>query len=55
MSYSSWLVGSPEQRNHVREGKAMIKYFSALYAGHVLEGDGIGFNGTPADDRWYPN
>lgn len=33
----------------------MIKYFSALYAGHVLEGDGIGFGGTPANDRWYPN
>jgi alkanesulfonate monooxygenase SsuD/methylene tetrahydromethanopterin reductase-like flavin-dependent oxidoreductase (luciferase family) len=33
----------------------MIKYFSALYAGHVLEGDGIGFDGTPANERWYPN
>lgn len=33
----------------------MIKYFSALYAGHVLEGDGVGFAGTPANDRWYPN
>ena len=33
----------------------MIKTFSALYAGHVLEGDGIGFDGTPHDDRWYPN
>lgn len=26
-----------------------------LYAGHVLEGDGVGFSGTPANDRWYPN
>ena len=33
----------------------MIKSFSALYAGHVLEGEGIGFAGTPANDRWYPN
>src|SRR5262249_62372479 len=33
----------------------MIKYFSALYAGHVLEGDSIGFAGTPLDDRRYPN
>lgn len=33
----------------------MIKYFSALYAGHVIEGDGIGLDGTPANDRWYPN
>ena len=33
----------------------MIKSFSALYAGHVLEGEGIGFNGTPHDDRWYSN
>ena len=33
----------------------MIKTFSALYAGHVLEGDSIGFDGTPHDDRWYPN
>ncbi len=33
----------------------MIKYFSALYAGHVLEGDGVGFQGIPANDRWYPN
>ena len=29
----------------------MIKYFSTLYAGHVLEGDGIGFDGTSANDR----
>ncbi|MFQ6029549.1 MAG: LLM class flavin-dependent oxidoreductase [Dehalococcoidia bacterium] len=33
----------------------MIKTFSILYAGHVLEGEGIGFEGTPHDDRWYPN
>ena len=33
----------------------MIKSFSTLYAGHVLEGDSIGFDGTPHDDRWYPN
>jgi alkanesulfonate monooxygenase SsuD/methylene tetrahydromethanopterin reductase-like flavin-dependent oxidoreductase (luciferase family) len=33
----------------------MIKSFSTLYAGHVLEGDGVGFAGTPANDRWYSN
>jgi alkanesulfonate monooxygenase SsuD/methylene tetrahydromethanopterin reductase-like flavin-dependent oxidoreductase (luciferase family) len=33
----------------------MLKSFSVLYAGHVLEGDGIGFAGIPANDRWYPN
>ena len=33
----------------------MIKSFSALYAGHVLEGEAIGFAGTPHDDRWYSN
>ena len=33
----------------------MIKSFSALYAGHVLEGEAIGFSGTPHDDRWYSN
>ena len=33
----------------------MLKYFSVLYAGHVLEGDGIGFDGVPANDRWYTN
>ena len=33
----------------------MIRYFSALYAGHVLEGEGIGFSGIPADDRRYTN
>lgn len=33
----------------------MIKTFSTLYAGHVLEGEGIGFDGIPHDDRWYDN
>jgi alkanesulfonate monooxygenase SsuD/methylene tetrahydromethanopterin reductase-like flavin-dependent oxidoreductase (luciferase family) len=33
----------------------MLKNFSVLYAGHVLEGDGIGFDGVPANDRWYSN
>ena len=33
----------------------MIKSFSVLYAGHVLEGDGVGFDGVPANDRWYSN
>ena len=33
----------------------MIKSFSSLYAGHVLEGEGIGFNGIPHDDRWFSN
>src|SRR5215475_11859190 len=33
----------------------MIRYCSALYAGHVLEGEGVGFSGTSADDRWYAN
>ena len=33
----------------------MIRSFSTLYAGHVLDGDGVGFGGTPADDRWYSN
>ena len=33
----------------------MITDFSVLYAGHVLEGDGIGFDGIPANDRWYDN
>lgn len=33
----------------------MIKSFSTLYAGHVLEGEGVGFAGTPANDRWYAN
>ena len=33
----------------------MIQYFSALYAGHVLEGEGIGADGIPHDDRAYDN
>jgi alkanesulfonate monooxygenase SsuD/methylene tetrahydromethanopterin reductase-like flavin-dependent oxidoreductase (luciferase family) len=33
----------------------MLKSFSVLYAGHVLEGDGIGFDGIPANDRRYSN
>ena len=33
----------------------MINSFSTLYAGHVLEGEGVGFDGTPHDDRWYSN
>ena len=33
----------------------MINDFSVLYAGHVLEGDDIGFEGVPANDRWYDN
>ena len=33
----------------------MLKHFSVLYAGHVLEGDGIGFDGVPANDRRYTN
>lgn len=33
----------------------MLHYFSALYAGHVLEGERIGFDGMPHDDRWYDN
>ena len=33
----------------------MIKSFSALYAGHILEGEGIGINGIPHDDRRYSN
>ena len=33
----------------------MIKYFGTQYAGHVLEGENIGFDGTPTNDRWYPN
>jgi alkanesulfonate monooxygenase SsuD/methylene tetrahydromethanopterin reductase-like flavin-dependent oxidoreductase (luciferase family) len=33
----------------------MLKYFSVLYAGHVLEGEGIGFQGIPANDRRYSN
>lgn len=33
----------------------MLRHFSVLYAGHVLEGEGVGMQGTPADDRWYEN
>ena len=33
----------------------MIRYVSALYAGHVLEGEGVGFSGTPANERRYAN
>lgn len=33
----------------------MMRYFSALYARHVLEGEGIGLSGTPAADRCYTN
>jgi alkanesulfonate monooxygenase SsuD/methylene tetrahydromethanopterin reductase-like flavin-dependent oxidoreductase (luciferase family) len=33
----------------------MLKYFSVLYAGHILEGEGIGFEGIPANDRKYAN
>ena len=31
----------------------MIQHFSTLYAGHVLEGEAIGFDGTPHDDRRF--
>ena len=33
----------------------MLGNFSVLYAGHVLEGDSIGFSGTPHDDRTWDN
>ena len=33
----------------------MLGNFSVLYAGHVLEGENIGFNGTPHDDRTWDN
>ena len=33
----------------------MISSFSVMTMGQVLQGDGIGFDGTPANDRWYPN
>ena len=33
----------------------MIQHFSTLYAGHVLEGEAIGFGGTPHDDRRFDN
>ena len=32
----------------------MIHSFSASYAGHVFD-DNLGFDGTPANDRWYSN
>ena len=32
----------------------MIRNFSASYAGHVVD-DNLGFEGTPANDRWYSN
>ena len=32
----------------------MFTNFSASYAGHVVD-DNLGFGGTPANDRWYPN
>jgi alkanesulfonate monooxygenase SsuD/methylene tetrahydromethanopterin reductase-like flavin-dependent oxidoreductase (luciferase family) len=32
----------------------MIRGFSASYAGHVVD-DNLGLEGTPANDRWYPN
>jgi alkanesulfonate monooxygenase SsuD/methylene tetrahydromethanopterin reductase-like flavin-dependent oxidoreductase (luciferase family) len=32
----------------------MIRSFSASYAGHVVD-DHLGFQGTPANDRWYSN
>jgi hypothetical protein len=33
----------------------MPKSFSVLYAGHILEGEGIGFGGVPANDRRFTN
>ena len=32
----------------------MLHSFSASYAGHIVE-DHLGFQGTPANDHWYPN
>jgi alkanesulfonate monooxygenase SsuD/methylene tetrahydromethanopterin reductase-like flavin-dependent oxidoreductase (luciferase family) len=32
----------------------MLRGFSASYAGHIVD-DRLGFQGTPANDRWYPN
>ena len=32
----------------------MFNSFSASYAGHVVDDD-LGLQGTPANDRWYPN
>jgi hypothetical protein len=41
---------------HTLQGdEAMMTSFSTLYAGQVLEGEGIGFDGIPRDDRWYDN
>jgi hypothetical protein len=34
---------------------AVTKYVSVLYAGHVLDAEGIGFAGILANDRWYAN
>ena len=33
----------------------MISSFSVMTMGQVLQGDGIGFDGVPANERWYPN
>ena len=32
----------------------MLRGFSASYAGHIVD-DRLGLQGTPANDRWYPN
>ena len=32
----------------------MFKYFGALYAGYI-DLEQVGYNGTPPNDRWYPN
>ena len=32
----------------------MIKHFSVLYVGHI-ELENVGINGTPANQRRYPN
>ena len=32
----------------------MLRGFSASYAGHIVD-DRLGFQGPPANDRWYPN
>ena len=32
----------------------MLRGLSASYAGHIVD-DSLGFQGTPANDRWYPN
>ena len=32
----------------------MIKYFGTMYAGHI-DMEGLGYDGTPANDRRYPN